>query len=609
MKRHAIGVVITACVAALVHVASPAPASAAPPGAPRVTMIGDSTMAATRWYGRNGDINAVIGNSYDLLYDAESCRRLVATSCVGRIDPVTGVRSIPTSLLPLIQGPLRGQLGQVLVIMTGYDDTTILSAIEAIMAEAQAQGVNRVFWLNYRTSTTYGYGPYYAAHNQRLAEAGARWPSLEVLDWDGYTRSLPQATQDDWFTPDDIHMTRNGAFGLNNYIKANLDSRPIARCLVGNAQTGTPTAVGTPAPSEAAPSGFVGVTPVRLLDTREPTRGGAAGMVGAGRSVAVSFGTSLPSGATSAVLSVTATRPCRNGYLTVYDCTTLALVSSLNYATLRTTTNTVVARPTNGQVCVYSSAATEVVVDLVGAFVPGANRFTPTAPTKWADTRGGGVVSLPAAPMSNGAQYDIPVAGSNGVPANATAVAVTASVTSTGLGGYLTLYPGPCATAPLSAAVAAHATRTSSADTFVALGSNGGLCAHVGGGSPQHISVVTKGWFAPGSGLSFVATTPNRLLDTRNGNGPPVAAGAQATVGATTIQVLNIAGVRPAAAGTFSAVGCGVAAAGPQANVYPNEVVAAISVAAPNASGQICVPTSATEHIVVDSMGRFVAAP
>ena len=64
-----------------------------PAGAPRVTVIGDSTSAAMRWYDEANNVTAIydiMGNSYDLQWSMESCRRLVAPSCVGRTRPGHG---------------------------------------------------------------------------------------------------------------------------------------------------------------------------------------------------------------------------------------------------------------------------------------------------------------------------------------------------------------------------------------------------------------------------------------------------------------------------------------------------------------------------------------
>ena len=76
----------------------------APAGAARVTLIGDSTAAALRWYDEANGSTArydVMAEKYDTLWSVESCRRLVAYSCVGRNDPTTGARFTPVSVLPL----------------------------------------------------------------------------------------------------------------------------------------------------------------------------------------------------------------------------------------------------------------------------------------------------------------------------------------------------------------------------------------------------------------------------------------------------------------------------------------------------------------------------
>ncbi|MDO8363626.1 MAG: peptidoglycan-binding domain-containing protein, partial [Actinomycetota bacterium] len=143
------------------------------PEAPRVTVIGDSTSAAMRWYDEANN-NTVrydaMGTTYDLQWSIESCRRLVSTSCVGRTDPGTGLQWRPVSTLPLMQTTLAGKLGEALVIMAGYDDTTIANAIDPIMAEAKLQGVAKVYWLNYRLTNAYNgaYQGYYTTHNANL---------------------------------------------------------------------------------------------------------------------------------------------------------------------------------------------------------------------------------------------------------------------------------------------------------------------------------------------------------------------------------------------------------------------------------------------------------
>jgi peptidoglycan hydrolase-like protein with peptidoglycan-binding domain len=195
----------------------------------RVTMFGDSTMAAMRWYDEvsNASIRYdTVATGYDTLLSAESCRRLVRPSCVGRRDPVTGVRWTPTSVLPAMQTTLRDKLGQVVVIMTGYDDLDVASTIDPIIDEAVAQGVTHVFWLNYRLTSSYPqYQQYYEAHNRALLAARARHPELTVLDWNSFS-----AGRTTWFERDGIHLTGSGAVELGRFIRAAIDGRPSEAC-------------------------------------------------------------------------------------------------------------------------------------------------------------------------------------------------------------------------------------------------------------------------------------------------------------------------------------------------------------------------------------------
>src|SRR3954465_2979266 len=125
-------------------------AAAPPVDAPPVSLIGDSTMAGMAWNSTTGDDpRDIVGKSYRLTFDAESCRRLVQAGCRGRC----GLG--PLSVLPLMKSTLAGRLGEAMVVMAGYDDASIASAVDQVMAEAESQGVSHVLWLTYRTNTAY----------------------------------------------------------------------------------------------------------------------------------------------------------------------------------------------------------------------------------------------------------------------------------------------------------------------------------------------------------------------------------------------------------------------------------------------------------------------
>jgi len=157
-----------------------------PQGAAKISIIGDSTSAAMRWYDEANNSTAIydiLGNTYDLQWSLESCRRLTAPSCIGRLDPGQGIRWKPVSVLPLMQTTLKGRLGNALVIMAGYDDMPPLNDdIDGIMNEAERQGVTRVFWLTYRTTGFYKFGGYYLSHNTDVQNARTLHPKLTVLD-------------------------------------------------------------------------------------------------------------------------------------------------------------------------------------------------------------------------------------------------------------------------------------------------------------------------------------------------------------------------------------------------------------------------------------------
>lgn len=461
----------------------------------RVTVMGDSTVAAVRWYDEAQRVSTrydILGDTYDTILSVESCRRLVAVSCVGRTDPSTGFKWRPESVLPLMQGSLRGKLGDAVVIVAGYDDTTIVSAIDQIMAEASAQGVQRVFWLNYRTSTTYGYGPYYAAHNNALNAAQPRYPNLTVLDWNGYTRSQSSATQVAWFAPDDIHLDPLGASAMAQYIKGAIDASDL------NPAVRVPF---TPAPIEAAgQAGLLNViTPTRVLDTRQGTRFRA----GEFRQIALP---AAPAGSTAVAVNVTAVRPSARGFVTMYPCDLpRPEVSMLNYQSGAVIgASAIVAVSGDRQLCVYSNAAADIVLDLTAGFVPGNGMgYTATAPTRLLDTRNGA-----GTPVAGKTEVKINVGGA-GALVNIAATGATAS-------GWVTAHA--CGSAlPTVSNLNYTAGRARSNQAVIAADGNGDVCLYAS--TTVHVIVDLVGRFAPGGGQAFQPARPTRVLDTRSGVG------------------------------------------------------------------------------------------
>jgi hypothetical protein len=599
--------IVTSIVARELGVRGPLPTGA---GVPRVTVIGDSTSAAMRWFDEASNTTSIydiMGTTYDLRWSVESCRRLTAPSCTGRTDPGVGLKWTPVSVLPLMRTSLRDQLGQAVVIMAGYDDVNISSAIDGIMSEANAQGVSRVFWLTYRATSAYGYGPYYAAHNRQLQAAKVRYPNLTVLDWNSYTYSQPVGVQQSWFESDGIHMTRAGGTALATFLKSAVDASDVTACMTANANAGVPAdAVGTPAAPSAILSGYQPLTPRRVLDTRAGGTGGGNGRVGAGRFVTVDLAGALPVGATSASLSVTAVGPCAPGFLTVYACGTRPDASNVNYVSGRTTAGLALSSLTGSSVCIFSSAAVDLVVDLVGAFVPGGRLFHPLQPTRWIDTRGNPAVAPAAGLLPNGYEFRVQIAGQGGVPDNATGAWLNLVAVAQDASAGLLAYPGPCGAAPLASSVNAMAERAAAAATLVGLGPDGEICLRAFGGA-VHAVVDVSGWFGGSDigGLAYRSEPATRVLDTRTSATRPVP-GMDWGLPTVQVSVYNVAAASSVGFGFVSAKPCDVAATSSLLNTAPLETVANVGPVGPGVGGQVCLRSSIGTNFVVDRLGQFV---
>lgn len=593
--------------AALVVGGQPAAGVAAPAAdAPAVALIGDSTMLAMRSYASTagGDPRAIVGDAYTLTFDAESCRRLVNPSC--------GQTHQPVSTLPLMRTALQGKLGEALVIMAGYDDTSITGGIDQIMAEATSQGVSSVLWLNYPTSTAYvlpGGMPaknLYTSHNAALTAGADRHPSLRVLDWDTYTNDFPE-----WFSADGIHLNRVGAFGLATYIKAALDAdRSIGRCQATRAQTGSPSdATGTPLVPDGG-FGFVPIEPERVLDTRDAAMGGEKGKLGGGRTVTIDVSDVVPANAAAAVLSVTAVDSCLPGYLTVFACGARPPTSNVNYEVGRVTAGLAIAPIVSGDVCVSAFNTTDLVVDVMGAFTPDGQRFHPMTPTRFVDTRpasaGSGTPLLPdvTGVKVGPVETTVQIGGVGDVPSNATAAWLNLTIADPTQPTVLGTYPGPCADTAGTSNVNSSALRSTAAAVLVGLGANGSICIRTVTGR-SHIVVDVAGWFGPGpAGLRYMLQNPTRLLDTRDNSG--VASDAERLVAVSGVAVLNVAAANSSALGFVSVRPCGAVAVSSLLNTVTNEVVANVTAVASGANGQVCIDPNISSHLVVDQVATFV---
>ncbi|MEW1952981.1 CHAP domain-containing protein [Terrabacter sp. NPDC080008] len=120
-----------------------------------------------------------------------------------------------------------------------------------------------------------------------------------------------------------------------------------------------------------SPADYLGLTPSRLLDTRDGTGVGSRGAVDPSSVIRLKVtgrGGVPATGVKAVVLTLTVTAPESNGFLTAYPSyTARPTTSNLNYLAGQTIANTAFVRPSSdGYVDIYAQQGTQVVADVQG---------------------------------------------------------------------------------------------------------------------------------------------------------------------------------------------------------------------------------------------------
>src|SRR5262249_12610769 len=154
------------------------------------------------------------------------------------------------------------------------------------------------------------------------------------------------------------------------------------------------------------------IDPVRVLDTRF-----TSGALGAGCTITVDMFQVAPAQATGLALDVIAVDSSGPGFVTVYPCDTdRPLASNLNTRTDTTPNAVIVPILSSRRICLFTSVATNLVVDVMGWFGPGGAPFHGVSPTRLLDTRFGPRPDGGDGPVPGGSTVVIPVAGIDPVP-------------------------------------------------------------------------------------------------------------------------------------------------------------------------------------------------
>ena len=478
------------------------------------------------------------------------------------------------------------------IVELGYNDnqSTLGGEIDQMMTALVAKGIRYVGWVNMSERRKVSGVAAFAAGNRALNAATLRWPQLRILDWDGYTMC---GRKDRWFS-DSVHLNSTGQAEFALWLRD--------RAL----ELGTG--------SVSAPKCFVQVEPG--VDLQVPVLGVSG----------------IPlTGVTAVSLNLTAVGPTAEGYVTVWPCeSTKPETSNVNFVKDQIVPNAVIAPvDATGKVCIASSVASHVVVDVNGWFgtTSGLNALTPV---RVFDTRSG-AGGVPAAKVGaldgNGSVLEVSVLSAIGQSAGAVA-AVSLNVTATNtsaskFGGYVTAYP--CGERPNASNLNFVSNQSVPNAVIVPVSAAGTVCFYVYGQADLIADV--NGWFAGGSG--FNSLTPTRVFDTRSGLGgvPVVKVGALDGSGVPLkVQVAGTNGVPPLGAAavmmnmtvdatTAPAVG-GYVTAYPCDATPPNssninfvsgQTIANSVVAPLSANGEVCFYVYGQAHVLADITGWLAA--
>ncbi|MFE6841006.1 PKD domain-containing protein [Streptomyces sp. NPDC057686] len=356
-----------------------------------------------------------------------------------------------------------------------------------------------------------------------------------------------------------------------------------------------------------APSGYVATAPFRLLDTRT---NGTVPWGGGATAVTLPVGLSLPDHVLSgsmaaAVLNVTVTGASEDTHLSVWPSgQPRPATSNVNVRKGGTSSNTVtVPVGADGKVSAQlNSGGAALVVDFVGYYQPGiGQRFSPIAPTRLADTR------MAGGALGGGQTRTVKVAGVNGIPADATAVALNLTGTASTDNAHVIAHPDP-AKRPATSNLNLEPGKDKSNQAIVPVGPDGTITLYTNTGS-THLVLDAVGWYGKGGKALFTPTVPRRLADTRTTG--KLAPGATTTVtglpAGAVGAALNVTATESTGPGFLTAYGYG--AARPEAsslNTRPGDTVPN-HVTTPVGDGRVSIANShgGSTHVITDLLGYF----
>jgi hypothetical protein len=270
-----------------------------------------------------------------------------------------------------------------------------------------------------------------------------------------------------------------------------------------------------------------------------------------------------------------------------------------------------------GAISMFVTDTTDVVIDINGYFVPSSNSsalaFYTVTPCRIADTRNAtGPFGGPPLPANGTRTFPI-LSSACGIPATAQAYSLNFAAVPQGPLGYLTAWPTGKSQPTVASLNAPTGTVVANA-VIVPAGTNGSVDVYATNATDLVIDI--DGYFAPAgaSGLSFYASAPCRVLDSRLPVGTPpfsniknvnVTGSGCSVPAAATAYVFNATAVPPASLGYITMW--------PQGQTQPavatlNALDGAITsnlAIVPTTNGSISVFAFNPTQLVLDLFGYF----
>jgi hypothetical protein len=276
-------------------------------------------------------------------------------------------------------------------------------------------------------------------------------------------------------------------------------------------------------------SSYVPITPKRVVDSRFNT--GVTGIFVANtpKSFSVAGVAPIPANAIAVTGNVTVTNQTAAGFVSVTPTATSTPPSStLNFPVgdVRANNFTASLDSAGRLAAVYKAVAgkqTHIVVDITGFFLPGDEDATYTAatpPIRVMDTRPATHVGS-ASIFENGVTQTLQLAGTNGIPADATAITGNLTVVLQTKAGYLSVTPDDPVGVPPSSTLNFPVGDVRANGLTADLNGVGALSITYTAvpGATTHVVLDVTGYYVEGdaSGKLFFPLNPGRVLDSRPG--------------------------------------------------------------------------------------------